>query len=127
MLQKAADFLTFPLRAIVLFHEDRLGLSSLATERFDYVAREVQGLCLDVGCGRHNRLVMQFLGGCGRGIDLFPYEGLTDENLVDDLTHFPFVDEAFQSVTFVANLNHCPEPKRDTELREAFRVLKPGG
>jgi len=30
-------------------------------------------------------------------------------------------------VTFIANLNHCPEPDRDAELCESWRVLKPGG
>jgi SAM-dependent methyltransferase len=125
--QRALDFLTFPLRALTLFHVDKWGLSSLASERFDYVAREVIGYCLDVGCGRHNRFVRDYLAGHGRGIDLFPYEGLTAENLVEDLTHFPFTDESFDAVTFIANLNHCPRSKRDIELREAFRVLKPGG
>lgn len=125
--QKLLDFLTFPLRACALFHEDKWGLSSLASERFDYVAREVHGYCLDVGCGRHSRFVNQYLQGNGRGIDLFPYEGLTAENLVEDLTQLPFADQAFDAVTFIANLNHCPRSKRDQELREAFRVLKPGG
>jgi SAM-dependent methyltransferase len=125
--QRALDFLTFPLRALTLFHVDKCGLSSLASERFDYVAREVEGCCLDVGCGRNNRFVNDYLGGRGHGIDLFPYEGLTAENLVPDLSHFPFADESFDSVTFIANLNHCPRSKRDIELREAFRVLQPGG
>ncbi len=125
--QKILDFVTFPFRAISLFHEDRFGLSSLASERFDYVARQVSGYCLDVGCGRHNRFVHEYLDGRGRGIDLFPYEGLTEDNLVPDLKHFPFPDDAFESVAFIANLNHCPRPDRDVELAEAFRVLKPGG
>jgi hypothetical protein len=49
--QKIADFATFPLRAISLFESDCWGLSSLLSERFDYVADEVIGYCLDIGCG----------------------------------------------------------------------------
>lgn len=126
-VQKTVDFVTFPVRAFTLLERDKLGFSSLASERFDYAAREVAGHCLDVGCGRHNRFVTECLNGNGRGIDLFPYEGLTEEHLVEDLTHFPFEDESFDSVTFIANLNHCPRSKRDAELAEAYRVLKPGG
>jgi SAM-dependent methyltransferase len=125
--QKTRDFATFPLRAFTLFHQDRWGLSSLASERFDYVAAEVKGYCLDVGCGFDNRFVKEYLNGNGRGIDVFPYEGLTAENIVSDLSHFPFSDEAFDSVTFIANINHAPKSQRDAELSEAWRVLKPGG
>jgi SAM-dependent methyltransferase len=125
--QKVIDFVFFPLRALVLFHKSGFGLTSLADERFDYVARFARGHTLDIGCGRENRFVGHFLGGRGRGIDLFPYEGLTPENLVPDLTHLPFPDGSFDTVTFIANINHCPEPDRDRELSEAFRVLRPGG
>lgn len=125
--QKFKDFLTFPWRAFTLFHHDRLGLSSLASERFDYVAAEVTGYCLDVGCGYGNRFIKEYLNGNGKGIDLFPYEGLTEENVVPDLTHFPFSGETFDSVTFIANINHAPMDQRDAELAEAWRVLKPGG
>jgi SAM-dependent methyltransferase len=125
--KKLMDAATFPLRAFWLFYDDKCGLSSLASERFDYVAREVSGDCLDVGCGRHNRFIRDYVQGRGRGIDLFPYEGLTKENLVEDLGHLPFDDASFESVTFIANLNHCPRPQRDRELGEAFRVLNPGG
>ena len=125
--QKLLDFLTFPLRALTLFHASALGLSSLADERFDFVASETRGHTLDIGCGRHNRFVVQVLRGRGRGIDLFAYDGLTAENLVPDLTRLPFPDACFDTVTFIANLNHCPEPDRDKELSEAFRVLRPGG
>jgi len=126
-LQKAVDFITFPVRALTLFHQDRWRLSSLASERFDYVAKEVVGCCLDVGCGYHNRFVKEFLSGNGRGIDVFQYEGLSKENIVADITHFPFPDAYFHSVTFIANLNHVPQSDRDAELSEAHRCLKPGG
>lgn len=121
------DFVTFPLRAVSLFHEDRWGLTSLASERFDYVSREVIGYCLDVGCGRYNRFINEFLNGRGKGIDVFPYEGLTAENLVPDLSTFPFEDSTFDSVTFIANINHVPRSQRDNELSEAYRVLRPSG
>lgn len=125
--QKFKDLLTFPWRAFTLFHHDRWGFSSLASERFDYVAAEVTGYCLDVGCGYGNRFIKEYLNGNGKGIDLFPYEGLTEENVVPDLTHFPFAGETFNSVTFIANINHAPIDQRDAELAEAWRVLKPGG
>jgi hypothetical protein len=42
-------------------------MSALSSERFDYVAREVRGYCLDVGCGKHERFVQEFLKGNRRG------------------------------------------------------------
>ncbi|HNX96487.1 MAG TPA: methyltransferase domain-containing protein [Candidatus Aminicenantes bacterium] len=125
--QKVKDFVTFPLRAFTLFEDDRFGLSSLRTERFRYVAAQVRGACLDVGCGRHDRFVTEWLAGRGRGIDVFPYEGLEEENIVEDISNFPFADGTFDSVTFIANLNHVPADKRDRELAESFRCLRAGG
>ncbi len=126
-LQKTLDLITFPFRALTLFEDDRFGLSSLATERFDYVAGQVKGYCLDVGCGRHNRFIREFCNNIGKGIDVYKYEGLTDENIVEDITSFPFADHSFQTVTFIANINHIPRSYRDLELKEAHRVCKPGG
>jgi SAM-dependent methyltransferase len=121
------DFVFFPLRALTLFEQDKWGLSSLASERFYYAAEEVRGHCLDVGCGRFNRFVAEFLNGNGRGIDVFTYEGLTADQIVKDMSHFPFVGGQFDSVTFIANINHVPKPMRDIELAEAYRCLKPNG
>lgn len=125
--ERAVDFVTFPFRGVTLFHSDRWGLTCLASERFDYVAREVQGHCLDVGCGYYNRFVAEWLGGNGKGIDVFQYAGLNREQIVEDLAHFPFPHEAFDTVTFIANLNHAPRSMRDRELSEAYRCLKPSG
>ena len=125
--QKLKDFLTFPLRSLLLFYHDKWGLSSLASERYDYVSDEIIGYSLDVGCGRHNRFIKEFLNGNGKGIDIYPYEGLTEENIISDLSHFPYETAFFDSITFIANLNHIPELLRDIELSEAYRVLKYGG
>ncbi len=126
-LQKIKDFLTFPIRALILYGPNRWGLTSLPSERYDYAAREVRGYCLDVGCGKFNRFVTEYLGGHGKGIDVFPFEGLSKESVLSDMTRFPFPDQTFDSVTFIASINHVPKPQRDSELAEAFRCLKPGG
>jgi hypothetical protein len=125
---KLLDFCTFPIRALTLHGgNDVFGLSSLASERFYYVSQYVQGYCLDVGCGPHNRFVSEFRLGNGKGIDVFAYDGLTEDNIVHDMTKLPFPDEHFNSVTFIANLNHVPKYMRHKELSEAFRILMSGG
>lgn len=125
--QKILDFFTFPIRAFALHYKDRWGLSCLATERFDFVATEAKGFCLDIGCGPYNRFIKEFVKGNGIGIDVYKYEGLNNDNILEDMTHLPFDSEAFDTVTFIANINHVPMPDRDAELAEAFRCLKPGG
>lgn len=125
--QKILDFITFPLRAVALFYDDRFGLTSLRSERFDYVAREVKGKCLDIGCGRDNLFINKFLKNKGVGIDIYPYEGLKKSNLVRNFTNLKYRKSSFSTVTFIANLNHCPEKLRDKELSEAYRVLKNKG
>lgn len=125
--RRLLDGLCFPIRALTLFESDHLGLSSLASERFFYVAQHVKGYCLDVGCGKYNRFISEYLCGNGKGIDVYRYEGLGDEHIVDNMSRFPFEDQSFDSVTFIANLNHVPKSDRDIELKEAYRCLKPGG
>lgn len=121
------DFIMFPFRAFFLIMDDRWGLSSLRSDRFYYVAKEIKGFCLDIGCGPNNIFIGKFLNNNGVGIDVFEYEGLTGENIIKDLSQIPFNDEKFTSVTFIANINHIPKRLRDIELKEAFRVLKNNG
>ena len=125
--QRCIDTLTFPLRALTLFETDKWGLSSLASERFDYVARQTKGYCLDIGCGKHNRFIVEYLQGNGKGIDVFCYEGLTKDNIVNDMTHLPFKDASFDSVSIIASINHIPRTQRNAELKEAYRCLRQGG
>ncbi len=125
--QKIIDTLTFPLRAFTLIEDDKFHMSALRTERFDYVMRYVKGYTLDVGCGRENYFMTKCLEGNGIGIDVFKYEGLTDENIVSDMTKLPYKDNTFDTVTYIANINHVPKSMRQAQMNEALRVLKPGG
>lgn len=125
--QKLKDFLTFPLRAVAVFYEDRWGLSALSSERYYYVSREVTGYCLDVGCGPDNRFISEFLDGRGAGVDVFKYPGLKDEQIVSNILHFPFPEQSFSTITFIANFNHIPKHNRLPELDEALRCLKKNG
>lgn len=121
------DFIFFPFRAFLLVEESKYGLTSLRDERFRYVQEHVEGKCLDIGCGKENIFINQFLNNNGIGLDLFPYEGLTKENLVDNFYELPFPDNSFRTITFIANFNHIPENLRSKEINESFRLIEPGG
>lgn len=129
--RKVVDFATFPVRAVMPFRageRERWGLTSRASERLEYAARETVGYTLDVGCGPKNRLVAEYLGGNGFGVDVLDYSGsLGAEQVFEDLTTLPFEDTSFDSVTLVAVIHHIPRSLRDAELAEIHRVLKPGG
>lgn len=125
--QLVIDFVTFPVRAVLPVQESRWGLTSRPDERFDYVARYVTGRVLDIGCGRNNTFVRRHAPPGSIGIDVFAYEGLTSDQIVEDMTNLPFEDQSFDTVTFIANVNHIPSGDRAAEFAEAFRVLRPGG
>jgi len=120
--QHVKDFATAPLRMLLLPDElsHRLGLTSLEDERLLAVRPWITGSLLDVGAGT-NRLVREY--GSGVGVDVYDFGG--HALLVPDTKHLPFQDGSFDTVTFVASLNHIPE-RRDA-LAESRRVLRDGG
>jgi SAM-dependent methyltransferase len=92
--------------------------------RTGIVLNAVRDRLLDVGCGT-NQLVLRYrgAGGDGTGVDVHPWEGV--DLVVDDTSKLPFTDASFDTISFVACINHIPN--RKDVLREARRLLKPGG
>ena len=99
-------------------------LKTNADIRTGLVLNAVRGKLLDVGCGT-NRLVAQYRhdGGDGVGVDVYPWDGV--DLIVDDTSRLPYPDASFDTISFVACINHIPN--RIEVLREARRLLKPGG
>jgi ubiquinone/menaquinone biosynthesis C-methylase UbiE len=136
MLQRGWDLVGAPLRMVLLpdTQSEKLHLTSLRAERYAAVLPQLKGRVLDVGAG-DNALIrlyqqMQLRSGKGDdaarksvGVDVVDWGGETLKVASSD--NLPFDDGSFDTVAFVACLNHIPE--RIGALKEAHRVLKPGG
>lgn len=79
-----------------------------------------KGKLLDIGCGT-NELVKRY--GQGIGIDVYQWGNV--DLVVQDASNLPYEDEAFETVTIIAALNHIPN--REQVLSEARRILKKDG
>lgn len=120
--QHIYDFFGSPLRMILLPDKvsRKLGLTSLQDERIRAVLQLITGKLLDIGAG--DNLLVNIYGN-GTGVDVFDFGG--GAMIVEDTRQLPFEDESFETITFLACLNHIPY--RQEVLTEAFRLLKPGG
>jgi SAM-dependent methyltransferase len=135
LLRHAYDFVGAPLRMTLLpdHISERWGLTSLRAERLGVVLAATEGRCLDVGAGDNMlvRLYREMTQGTPRheaatrsvGVDVFDWGGGC--TILPDCRSLPFDDASFDTVSFVACLNHIPE--RREALKEAYRVLRPGG
>lgn len=116
----------FPVRMVVPQPIIRRipGLMTNEDVRTRIVARNARGRLLDVGCGG-NRLVREYRarGGDGIGVDVYGWPGV--DVLVGDSSDLPFESESFDTISFVASLNHIPN--RREVLAEAHRLLRPSG
>lgn len=121
-LQTVWDAIGIPFR-LVLFRQEwlpPLAWTTLEDERLAAVTPWIRGRLLDIGAG-HNTLVRQY--GNGVGVDAFEWGG--GALLIQDAADLPFEDASFDTVTFVACLNHIPN--RAEALVEARRVVRSGG
>ena len=98
----------------------RFGWTTLEDERLAAVLPHLRGRLLDVGAG-HNTLVNRY--GNGVGVDVHDWGG--GVQVIEDAARLPFPDSSFDTVAFVACLNHIPN--RAEALREARRLVKPDG
>lgn len=125
-MSKTVDNILFPLRALFVPEENRFGLTSLRNERFQIVSEYATGKVLDVGCGRDNLFIKDYVGETnGVGIDVFEYEGVA--NVVKNLCELPYEDGSFDTVTLIAVGGHIPKHLRECEFKEFARILKKGG
>ncbi len=122
LLRGAWDILGIPAR-LLLFDQRWLpyfGWTTLEQSRLEEVLPLIHGTLLDVGSGPNN-LVKRY--GNGVGVDVHDWGGGTV--VIEDSSHLPFEASTFDTITFVACLNHIP--KRAEALRDAHRVLRDGG
>lgn len=130
------DLAGAPLRMVLLpdSANERLHMTSLRAERYAAVLPCLKGRVLDVGAGDNGliRLYRQKLARENRvesgadesvGVDVVDWGG--DTLTIESSDALPFEDDSFDTVAFVACINHIPE--REGALREALRVLRPGG
>lgn len=84
----------------------------------------IRGRLLDIGCGK-NKLVQEFRsnGGFALGVDV--YDWGTVDCIVSNTASLPYDAGSFDTITFVASLNHIPN-RRDV-LLEARRLLSIDG
>lgn len=120
--QSVWDAIGIPARLIFFPPEwlERCGWTTLEDERLPQVLPEIRGRLLDIGAGP-NTLVR--LHGNGTGVDVFDWGG--GAMVVEDTADLPFPDSSFDTVAFIACLNHIPN--RQAVLHEARRLLAPGG
>lgn len=120
IFQKIKDFILFPF--VVLISENqakKLGLETLKEKRIKEVLKCCRGKVLDIGCG-HNELIKKYKNGIG--VDAYHFSGV---DIVCDAAKLPFENQSFDTITFVASLNHIIN--REDALKEANRVLKNDG
>lgn len=119
--KQLASRLCLPLLALLSREQSlKLGLTPLDDERVIMALRFTKGKLLDVGCGANNYVKSY---GNGVGVDVFPWEGC--DKVIKSAAKLPFKKDSFGTVSYLACLNHIPN--RADSLKEAYRVLKPGG
>jgi SAM-dependent methyltransferase len=113
--------LALPMLALMSREQTlKIGLIPIDDERVIMALRNVKGKVLDIGCGANN-FVRSY--GNGVGVDVYPWEGV--DKVIKSADKLPFKNGEFDSVSYLACLNHIPN--RAESLKEANRILKPGG
>ncbi|MFH1581644.1 MAG: methyltransferase domain-containing protein [Pseudomonadota bacterium] len=97
----------------------RFRLKNLKDIRHEIVLQNCRGRLLDIGCGK-NELINKY--GNGIGVDIKQW-GAVD--YVCDPSSLPFEDKSFDTIVFVASINHIIN--RKAVLFEAKRCLNDRG
>jgi len=130
LLQHIWDFIGIPARMVLLpdLLAERLHLTSIRAERMAVVLPVLRGRLLDVGAG-DNVLVHLYRetgrAGSEQSVGIDTVDWGSDCQIVPDTARLPLPDRSFDTVSFIASINHIPE--RRQALAEAHRVLKDDG
>ncbi|MAZ76732.1 MAG: hypothetical protein CMH31_05460 [Micavibrio sp.] len=134
LLQQGWDFLGAPLRMVLLpdHLNEKMHFTSLRAERLANVLPQLEGRCLDIGAGDNMLLKLyQKKNSDDKAHPAHQSVGLDVEDwgsnctIVENCKKLPFDDNSFDTVCFIACINHIPE--RVEALQETMRILKPGG
>jgi len=121
--QHLYDAVGFPARSLLPYRAvQRLGLTDLGRERRLAALPFLQGRVLDIGCGPINELRHEYDGSMV-SCDVFPWGH--DQDCVCAAEALPFADDSYDTLVMLACLNHFRDKVH--ALREARRVLRPGG
>ena len=113
--------LAFPVLSLLSREQSlKLGLTPIDDERVIMALKHTKGRVLDVGCGANN-FVRSY--GDGVGVDVADWKGA--DAVIDDAAKLPFKAGEFDTVSYIACLNHIPN--RTDAVKEAARVLKKDG
>lgn len=111
----------FPLLSVLSRDQSlKIGLTPIDDERVIMALKHTKGKVLDIGCGANN-FVRSY--GNGVGVDVADWKGC--DIVIKDAAKLPFKKQEFDTVTFLACLNHIPN--RNDSVKEAARVLKDDG
>jgi len=115
------DRLSFPVLIFLDYETSKkIGLTPIDEERSYACLKYAIGRTLDVGCGYGH-----FMDTYGNGYGIDKVFTNNSRFVLGDATKIPFKDKTFDTVTFIASLNHIVD--RDIALREAARILKDDG
>ena len=120
------NWLVFPLKMLIPqpIIAKIPGLTTNEDIRVGIIKKNTTGKLLDIGCGV-NRLVKEYRaqGEDGIGIDVYDWGNV--DLVVGDTAHLPYENSSFDTISFVACLNHIPN--RENVLAEACRLLTADG
>src|SRR5260370_2858780 len=108
-----ASRLAFPLLSLLSREQSlRLGLIPIDDERVIQAMKVAKGRVLDIGCGAKN-----FVRSYGNGTRVDIVDWQCCDLVIKDAAKLPFKDGEFDTVSYIACLNHIPN--RDDSVKEA--------
>lgn len=113
--------IAFPILVLLSREQTlKLGLTPIDDERVIMALKNTKGHVLDIGCGANN-FVKSY--GNGVGVDVEAWKGC--DVVIEDAAKLPFKKGEFDTVTYLACLNHIPN--RNESVKDAYRVLTKDG